>query len=201
MGHVVTGIGIIATATALFISGNVLRRLSWAKSAMISPLILLLTGVGFFTFLLFKDNGPVASFAAALNCTPLAIGVFFGSLQNCLARASKYTLFDSTKELAFLPLSRESRLKGKAAIDGVGSRLGKSGGSVIHQGLLMVFGTVSLSTPYVGFILMAAIAAWMYAVKKLGRKFNQLVSENEVLEVDQSVEPSPATEPQPAANG
>lgn len=37
MGHVVTGIGIIATATAIFISGNVLRKLSWTKSAMISP--------------------------------------------------------------------------------------------------------------------------------------------------------------------
>lgn len=183
MGRVVTGIGILATATAIFISGNVLRRLSWTRSAMISPLILLVTGIGFFSFLLFKNYGLFASLASLFSSTPLAIGVFFGSLQNCLARASKYTLFDSTKELAFLPLSQESRLKGKAAIDGVGSRLGKSGGSIIHQGLLMFFGTVSLSTPYVAVILMGAIGAWMYAVKKLGKNFNQLVSQNEVLEV------------------
>lgn len=193
MGRVVTGIGILATATSIFISGNVLRKLSWTKSAMISPLILLVTGIGFFSFLLFKKFSFVASLSAVLNSTPLAIGVFFGSLQNCLARASKYTLFDSTKELAFLPLSQESRLKGKAAIDGVGSRLGKSGGSIIHQGLLMFFGTVSLSTPYVACILMVSIGAWMIAVKKLGKKFNHLVSQNEVLEVAEEPVPTPAS--------
>ena len=57
--------------------------------------------------------------------------------------------------MAFIPLGHECKLKGKAAIDGVGSRFGKSGGSMIHQGLLMIFGTVSMSAPYVAVILMA----------------------------------------------
>lgn len=106
--------------------------------------------------------------------TPLMIAVFFGSLQNCLARASKYTLFDTTKEMTFIPLNRESKLKGKAAIDGVGSRFGKSGGSLIHQGLLMLFGTVASSTPYVALILLAATSAWIIAVRMLGKKFHAL---------------------------
>ena len=70
-----------------------------------------------------------------------------------MTRALKYTLFDATKELAFIPLSKECKLKGKAAIDGIGSRIGKSGGSIIHQGLLLCFGSVASSTPYVGVIL------------------------------------------------
>lgn len=183
MGQVLTGIGIIATLGSIFISGNVIRRFSWATSAMIPPMIILTTGVGFFSFLLFKDYGLTTAFAGLLGSTPLAIGVFFGSLQNCLARASKYTLFDSTKELAFVPLSSESRMKGKAAIDGVGSRLGKSGGSVIHQGLLVFFGTVSSSTPYVGLILLFAIGGWMYAVRSLGRKFSELTEHHQTLSV------------------
>ena len=82
--------------------------------------------------------------------TPLAIAVFFGAAQVCTSKACKYSIFDSTKEMAFIPLGHECKLKGKAAIDGVGSRFGKSGGSMIHQGLLMFFGTVSMSAPMSG---------------------------------------------------
>lgn len=184
MGKVLTGIGVIATATAIFISGNVIRKFSWSISALIPPFILLSTGIGFFSFVLFKDT-KLAIIASLLGSSPLAISVFFGSLQNCLARASKYTLFDATKELAFIPLSKECKLKGKAAIDGIGSRLGKSGGSLIHQGLLMFFGTISLSTPYVALILLGAIGAWMIAVRSLGRRFNQLVSSNETIAINE----------------
>jgi ATP:ADP antiporter, AAA family len=180
MGQVLTWIGVVATVTSVFISGTVIRKFSWTSSALISPLILLTTGVGFFFFFFFKDSS-FASIATWIGITPLALCVFFGSLQNCLARASKYTLFDATKELAFIPLSKECKLKGKAAIDGVGSRIGKSGGSVIHQSLLMVFGTVALSTPYVAFLLLFVIAAWMTAVRSLGRRFNSLVSHQETL--------------------
>lgn len=191
MGKVLTGIGVIATFTSVFVSGNLIRRLSWSSSAMISPLILLVTSVGFFSFILFKDLG-LSVVAAIFGFTPLAMSVFFGSLQNCLSRASKYTLFDATKELAFIPLSQECKLKGKAAIDGVGSRLGKSGGSIIHQGLLVFFGTISLSTPYVGVLLLFAIVAWMMAVSSLGKKFNQLTASHETLDVpdDETVKPA-----------
>lgn len=180
MGQVLTWIGIVATVTSIFISGTVIRKFSWSASALISPLILLITGIAFFFFFFFKDSG-FASIATLLGTTPLALCVFFGSLQNCLARASKYTLFDATKELAFIPLSKECKLKGKAAIDGVGSRLGKSGGSMIHQSLLMVFGTVALSTPYVAVLLLFAIGGWMVAVRSLGKRFNDLVSHQETI--------------------
>jgi AAA family ATP:ADP antiporter len=181
MSNVFTGIGVVATLVSLFV-GMVIQKLNWTKSALISPLILLSTGIAFFSFLLFKDTG-LASVTAFFGTTPLALGVFFGSLQNCFARVSKYTFFDATKELAFIPLSKESKLKGKAAIDGVGSRLGKSGGSVIHQCLLMFFGTVALSTPVVAILLFAVIGAWMVAVKALGKQFNQLVTQHQVLSV------------------
>lgn len=176
MGQVLTAIGIIATAAALFVSGNVIRQFGWTTSAIIPPVTILITGAFFFSFLLFKGSfmGTLAIF---LGSTPLTLGVFFGSLQNCLARASKYTLFDATKELAFVPLSLESKLKGKAAIDGVGSRLGKSGGSVIHQGLLMLFGTVALSTPFVAVILLFSVGGWILAVRGLGKQFKALSSE------------------------
>jgi AAA family ATP:ADP antiporter len=181
MGQVLTAGGIVATVVSIFILGAVIRNFSWKLNALISPIIMITTGIGFFSFILFKDSGLASNIAAWFGATPLAVGVFFGSMQNCFARASKYTFFDATKEIAFIPLSKESKLKGKAAIDGVGSRLGKSGGSVIHQGLLMFSGTVALSTPYVAVILVAVSAAWVVAVYALGRRFNDLVSHHETL--------------------
>ncbi|MBI3236843.1 MAG: AAA family ATPase, partial [Chlamydiales bacterium] len=193
MGQVLTWIGVIATITSIFISGTVIRKFSWTASAMISPFILLITSIAFFFFFFFKDSS-FASIATWLGTTPLVLCAFFGSVQNCFARASKYTLFDATKELAFIPLSKECKLKGKAAIDGVGSRLGKSGGSIIHQGLLVFFGTVALSTPFVAFILLFAIAGWMAAVRALGRQFNALASHKETLP-DPDKQASPVSQP------
>lgn len=192
MGQVLTAGGIVATVISIFVLGAVIRKISWKANAMITPIMMFVTGIGFFSFLLFKDTS-FGKLAIYLGTTPLAVGVFFGSMQNCLARASKYTFFDATKELAFIPLSKESKLKGKAAIDGVGSRLGKSGGSVVHQGLLMFSGTVALSTPYVATILFAIIGAWMIAVRSLGKQFNQLVSQHETLSVpEEEKTPIPA---------
>jgi AAA family ATP:ADP antiporter len=81
--------------------------------------------------------------------------------------------------MAYIPLSHESKLKGKAAIDGVGSRFGKSGGSLIHQGLLVVFSTLSASAPYVATILLGVIFFWIGATRALGRQFNKLVAQED----------------------
>src|SRR5262249_12963747 len=128
-----------------------------------------------------------ASFITLTSMSPLAICIFFGATQNILSKASKYSVFDTTKEMAFIPLDHESKLKGKAAIDGVGSRLGKSGGSIIHQGLLLVFKSLNASAPYVAAILVGVIGVWFMATKSLGRQLHALTS-NEPELVDSSVE-------------
>lgn len=181
MGHVNTSIGILSTIVGLFITGTVIRRCGWTISALVTPLMLLVTSILFFSFLLFKDTS-LASLAYALGSTPLALGVFFGSLQNSLSRACKFTFFDTTKEMSFIPLSKESKLKGKAAIDGVGSRLGKTGGSLVHQVLLIIYGSVSLSTPIVAVILFAVVFAWIFAIRALGVEFDALASKKETQE-------------------
>ncbi|MBS3903971.1 MAG: NTP/NDP exchange transporter [Simkania sp.] len=197
MGHVLIAIGIMATLIALAASGMI-QKARWTFNAMIPPTIMLITGVGFFTFLLFKDTYFLGSLSMLFGCTPLAVGVFFGSAQNCLARSSKYTIFDTTKELAFIPLSKESKLKGKAAIDGVGSRLGKSGGAVIYQSLLMVLGTVACTIPYVAVILLFIIIAWMWAVKSLGRQFIDVTQQKPIApEEAVLVKESPSFREQP----
>lgn len=175
MNQVTTITGIIATVTALLVSGNAVRKFGWTFTAMLTPAILLLTSIGFFGFFFLKPY-LVDGFLPFLMSTPLALVVFFGSAQNILSRAAKYTVFDATKEMAFVPLSPECKLKGKAMIDGLGSRLGKSGGSVIHQTLLLTFATITASAPYVAGFLLSSLIIWIVATRVLGKQFTELTS-------------------------
>jgi AAA family ATP:ADP antiporter len=175
MNSMTSAVGVIATLTSLFMS-QLIARFGWTRTALITPVIMLVTSCGFFAFMLFREDLSEPVYLLT-GTTPLAIAVFFGAAQVCMSKACKYSVFDSTKEMAFIPLGHECKLKGKAAIDGIGSRLGKSGGSLIHQGLLMFFATVSTSAPYVAVILMLVIAGWMAAVRSLGKQFAAIVDE------------------------
>lgn len=173
MSQVTTIIGVIATFTAVLVSGNSIRKFGWTFTAMLTPVVLLVTSVGFFGYFFFQDQ--LFDFTwVILGVSPLAVTVFFGSLQNIMSRAAKYTVFDATQQMAFVPLDTESKLKGKAAIDGVCSRLGKSGGSVIHQSLLVTFSTITASAPYVAGFLFSSIIIWTIATLWVGKRFNQL---------------------------
>jgi AAA family ATP:ADP antiporter len=176
MSNITSLTGVVSAVVAIFMA-NIINRFGWTKTALITPIIMLLTSIGFFTFFLFQDN--LGSIQALIGMSPLAICVFFGAAQNCLSKAMKYSVFDATKEMAFIPLSHECKLKGKAAIDGVGSRMGKSGGSIIHTGFLMVFGTLAASAPYVASILLFMISYWIWGTCALGKQFAELTQEKQ----------------------
>ncbi len=192
MGQVVTWTGVLATMVSIFVSGNIVRRFSWTTSALVTPVIALIAGCGFFFFVVFKQTGFSWLPIAAASVSPLMLSVFFGSVHNCTTRACKYTLFDATKEMSFIPLNRESKLKGKAAIDGVGSRLGKSGSSMIHQALLIPFITVAASAPYVAGIFLIVGLVWILSALALGKQFDVVTSEKAKLDIP---EPTKAPEP------
>ena len=163
--------GMITIFMMMFVGGNVIRRKGWTAGALFTPVVLMITGALFFAFILFRDQlgGPIA----AIGTTPLMLAVVFGMAQNIMSKSAKYSLFDPTKEMAYIPLDQEQKVKGKAAIDVVGARLGKSGGSLIQQGLMIAVGFTAM-TPYVGAILFVIIGAWIVAAKALGKEFGAL---------------------------
>ena len=156
----------------MIIASSIIRRFGWGTSAMITPVVLLVTGVGFFSFVIFRDN--LAGFIATIGTTPLFLAVIFGMAQNIMSKSTKYSLFDPTKEMAYIPLDPESKVKGKAAIDVVGARFGKSGGALIQQGLLVAFGSIGAITPYVAGILFVIIGGWIVSVRSLNKQFTAL---------------------------
>lgn len=172
MGRVTTIVGIVALITVFFLGGNFLRRFGWHFSAQITPWAVGITGGVFFLLCLLKPHlGP---FAHYIGLTPLMMIVLFGAFQNITSKVVKYSFFDSTKEMAYIPLDPESKVKGKAAIDMVGSRLGKSSSSWLQIGLIELVGTGSVIsiTPYLLPIVLGVALYWSYSARYLNKELS-----------------------------
>ena len=86
-------------------------------------------------------------------------------------------MFDATTQMAYIPLDDESKVKGKAAIDVLGSRLGKSGASFLQQGLILMFGNVLNAAPVVCTIYYAIAFFWLNSVQTLGGFYTEMTSD------------------------
>ena len=122
--------------------------------------------------MIFGDT--LSPYLASVGTSPLWLAVLIGTAQNVLSKAAKYSLLDPSKEMAYIPLDPESKVKGKAVIDVVGSRFGKSGGSLIQQIFLLFFGSLSTITPYIALTLFLFIAIWIIAVRSLSAQFAEV---------------------------
>ncbi len=171
--------GILSTATGLFtiifgltIGSNVLRRLTWAKAAMITPLVILLAGSLFFMLIL--GEGSVDALLEMFNTHAVYLAVLVGLGIVVVSKAVKYILFDATKEMAYIPLDEELKTKGKAAVDVIGGRAGKAGGAFVQNMLLIAFATkdVVAIAPVTFGVFAVVTVAWLYAVKVLSVKVN-----------------------------
>jgi len=195
MGSFSSATGVITLGMMLF-GRFVFRKWGWGTAAMITPSVLLATGVAFFALCL--TGNTFAPMLAAVGTTPLMLAVFVGAAQNIISKAAKYSLFDPCKEMAYIPLDKEQKTKGKAAVDVIGGPLGKSGGSLIQQMLIVLCGSLAASTPYLAVILGAIILAWIGAARGLAVQFEEKMAE---LDQQTVAEPAaPAAAPAPTSN-
>lgn len=160
LSHVTMLTGIISTMFTLCVCRQSLRRFGWTRTALITPYIALVTGILFFTSIYLQEYSTL----------PVSFMVvpFLGSLHVCLSCGAKYTLFEPTKEMAFIPLSAEEKLHGKAVIDGLGARLGRTSSSIIYQLLLVSLPTITACTPIVGCLIVLVIVLCIACIMSLG---------------------------------
>ena len=107
MGDFSTATG-IATFTMMLLGRFILRKFGWGVAAMITPTVLLLTGVGFFSLILFGQ--PLTPMLATMGMTPLLAAVYVGAMQNIFSKSAKYSLFDPCKEMAYIPLDEDMKV-------------------------------------------------------------------------------------------
>ena len=161
----------IATFLAIFVSRYSLKKFGWTTTALVTPIAYLVTGTLFYSTFILNSYGWQL-YPLFLSLDPTLLVLYLGGLHFCATKGSKYSLFDATKEMAYLSLDKKERTSGKAVIDGIASRFGKSGGSFVMFALFAIVGNdISLATPYIfGIVLFIAIL-WILAVINLGKKF------------------------------
>jgi AAA family ATP:ADP antiporter len=207
MGGLSTVTGGIAVVLML-VGSNLLRRLSWRTCAIITPAVLL-TGVLVFFGVIYYNNAMLPAGMSIVTAIKegviskelIVFAVVLGLVVNAFGKAVKYSLFDPTKEMAYIPLDQELKVKGKAAVDVIGGRGGKSLGSYIQMGLLTVFSGSALYqlVPVIAPIVLVIVVLWILSVLGLSKRFTSLTAQREE-EKQQAIAEKAAEEKAPAAD-
>jgi AAA family ATP:ADP antiporter len=152
-------IGVSSTVLAV-VTNLTLIYVGWTFTALLTPVIYGVTALFFYV--------PQLELLVFPSLTLFTL--YAGGAHISLTKGAKYSFFDSTKEMAYIGLTPEERANGKAAIDGIASRFGKSGGSFILIFLLWALNTsdINHTVPYVFMIICAIVVLWLMAVVRLG---------------------------------
>jgi AAA family ATP:ADP antiporter len=173
MSYLQTYTGLVCMV-AMLTGSYIMSIISWRTAALLTPIIMVVTGGVFFAFSIYQVE--VMDALPFLTIAPIVVAVYAGLIQNILSKATKYAFFDATKEMAYIPLDEALKSKGKAAVDVIGSRLGKSGGAIIQQGMLSIIPgatLVSISPSLFG-IFLVMMLVWFIAVFVLAKEFNKV---------------------------
>jgi len=167
----------IATIVMNYLSKGVIRQFGWLTGAIITPIAAGVLSCMFFIFILGQSS--FAAIGMFLDIAPMTFAVWVGTYAVLLTKGSKYSFFDPTKEMAFIPLEPDLKINGKAAVDGVGGRLGKSLGSLISSTLIILYSTTGSVAkamdiaPILFVVVVVLTVAWFFSVIRLSVLYNK----------------------------
>lgn len=174
-GKVLFATGIFTLLCAM-LGGTIIRLGGWFLGAVLTPIMIFLSGTMFFISALSQDHLTTA-LAGFIHTTPLIIVVFMGGLQNVLGKGTKYSLFDATKEMVYIPLNNEMKTKGKAAVDIVGTKIGRSMGTIIQFISFTILPNACYNDIAIFLLTLFVIVSfiWIYAVKSLSEHYKNVL--------------------------
>ncbi len=168
----------IVTLLCVLLGSQIIRRFGWTVGATIPPLCTLISGLIFFT----STNFSVieSGIAAILSIQPALVALIAGTAQNIIIKSTKYTLFDATKEMLYVPLDSELKTQGKACTEVIGSKLGKSLGSLLQAGAFIIIPSATYGSigTYLMTVFIMTCLVWYYAVHHLGKEYNKAIAKH-----------------------
>ncbi|WP_202149340.1 Npt1/Npt2 family nucleotide transporter [Candidatus Sarmatiella mevalonica] len=176
VGHYLSWTGILIILFSI-LGSNLVRKIGWMSAAMVTPVMVISTGLVYFIAVNFNIT-PILNTLGVACSDPLMLAVQIGALQNVLSKSSKYTLFDSTKEMAYVPLDPELKSKGKASADLIGTKLGKSMSSLLQSTIFILFpaATYESVTQYLLYIFAVIAIVWLYTVYSLNGEYKKAIA-------------------------
>ncbi|MCZ6896216.1 MAG: GTP/GDP exchange transporter Tlc5, partial [Rickettsia endosymbiont of Ixodes ricinus] len=157
------------------IGNNVMRMHNWFVAAVISPIIIMVTGILFFTLIVF-DQQILSLFDGAILMSPLALAVSIGGIQNILAKGTKYSIWDTSREMLYIPLDEELKTKGKAAVDVISAKVGKSSSGLVQSIIFTLVPTATFTSisPILMVVFTFVCLAWIYTVRKIYFEYQKI---------------------------
>jgi ATP/ADP translocase len=179
MGKMMIWLGVFVLLCSL-LGSTIIRRFGWFCGAIITPIMTLVVGSLFFTFAEFQEHLPLL-FMGLVTASPLMIIVFLGALQNILLKGVKYSIFDATKEMVYIPLDDELKTKGKAAVDVIGTKIGKSLGAFVQFATFTIFPGSGYNDIIIFLlaVLLVICTCWIFGVASLSRHYKKLLLSKE----------------------
>ena len=162
--------GVATNSLALFMAllgtSYLMKRFGLTFCLLIYPVIL--GGAMFSLYLFFAYGNPSKA---------LLLWATFGVMM--LAKGLSYAVNNPTKEMMYIPTSKDARFKTKGLIDMFGSRTAKMGGSQFSNlfkhdlSSLMVYGTL---------LGLGLVGVWLMFALYVGRKNKQLIDDGEIVQ-------------------
>lgn len=162
-------VGCIALALQL-IAPTVISKLGWTAASQLTPLTMLGLALPFFFTVMVSRKRP--------ESMPITLALQIGTWQNIVNKVAKYSMFDPLKEMAYIPLGPDAKTKGKASIDVLGARLGRSTAACLQQILVMMTGGILECAAFLGAFYVGIVVLWISSINDLGKMFNQVEKVN-----------------------
>jgi ATP:ADP antiporter, AAA family len=158
-------INVISFLVALLGTSYIIKRCGLRVSLLMYPIIFSCTLLGLFAYFLLNPGST------------LLLWVTFTAM--VIIKGVGYAVNNPTKEMMYIPTSKDAKFKSKGWIDTFGSRFSKAGGAQITNAFkqdlpaLMVYGTM---------FGVGMISIWICAAFFVGKKNKQLIDSGKIVE-------------------